>query len=354
MDESAVEIQFTATGCNFCDSVVVQKAKRPTPTQRQAQLERQLRAIRIAGKGKEYDCIVGVSGGVDSTYTAYWARKNGLRPLAVHFDNGWDSELAVANIEKTLKTLNIELSTFVMDWAEFRRLQIAFLRASVPDGEVPTDHGIFGALFDAAQKHQVRYLVSGANFATEAILPGSWTFGTGDWRYIKDVFRKHGTGDLRSFPHVSFLRWQWVTKGLGIRFVYPLDLIDYSKSEAMRVLENELSWKYYGGKHYESVYTRFFQAYILPTKFGIDKRKAHLSTLIANGEISRDFAINELDKPICPEGMIREDTVYVLKKLGLSEKEFAEIMAMPPRSYREFNNGEFLIRILRNLRNAKR
>jgi N-acetyl sugar amidotransferase len=329
---------------------VAAKSRGPDPGAREALLQKKMAQIREDGRGKPYDCILGVSGGVDSTYTAYLAKQQGLRPLAVHFDNGWNSEMAVANIEKTLKKLDIDLSTFVMDWDEFRNLQIAFLKASVPDGEVPTDHGIFGTICNAARQHGIKYLVSGANFATESILPITWTFGTGDWTYIKDIFRKHGRGSLRHFPHVSFLRWQWLSKVIGLKFVYLLDLVDYNKAAAMRTLETELGWQYYGGKHYESVYTRFFQGYILPTKFGIDKRKAHLSTLIATNQISKTEALAELEKPICPEAMVREDKIYVAKKLGLSQEEFSKIMAESPRSYKDYKNGEALIHLLRKIR----
>ena len=288
------------------------------------------------GGGRDYDCIVGVSGGVDSTYTTYVASKLGLRPLAVHLDNGWNSEQAVRNIERTLAALKIDLYTQVLDWDEFRDLQVAFLRASTPDGEIPTDHAIAALLYRMAVRHGVRYIIDGRNLATEGILPPSWSRGHGDWKYIRSVQSRFGTRRLRSFPHFGITGLGYYTLIRRLRTLSPLNYVPYVKADVMQVIRKELGWEYYGGKHYESVYTRFFQGYILPVKFGIDKRKAHLSTLICSGQITREQALEELKAPIYPAGLLEQDKRFVLKKLELSEPDFAAIMGAPPRSFWDY------------------
>jgi N-acetyl sugar amidotransferase len=295
--------------------------------------------MRAAGKGRDYDCIIGVSGGVDSTYVAYRVRAMGLRPLAVHFDNGWDSELAVSNIEKVLKRLDIDLYTYVVDWEEFRDLQLAFLKASTPDGEIPTDHGIFALLWRQATSLGIKYIVSGMNFATEAASVPDWSYGHSDWRYIRAVHKRFGTVKLKTYPHFSLLDLAWFNGVRGIRTVSILNYLDYQKSEAMRVLEHELGWVYYGGKHYESVYTRFWQGYVLPRKFGIDKRVAHLSDLINAGQMTREQALVEIAKEPYPAELAEQDRLYVIKKLGLTADEFERLMALPRRTFRDYPNN---------------
>jgi N-acetyl sugar amidotransferase len=310
--------------------------------------------IRSDGKGKEYDSIIGVSGGVDSTYVAYLVKKLGLRPLAVHFDNGWNSELAVANIEKVLKKLDIDLYTFVIDWEEFKSLQLAFLKAATPDGEIPTDHAISALLYRVASEKSVKYIINGNNFATESIMPQTWAYGHIDWKYIRTTNKAFGTSRLKDYPHLTIAKYLYYTFFKGIKSVSILNYMRYEKSEAMRVLEGELGWKYYGGKHYESIYTRFYQGYILPKKFNIDKRKAHLSTLIFSGQITRDQALTELDKPVYPEAMLTEDMIFVMKKLDLTPTSFAELMALPARTFQDYPNLFPLFKFLRTVLNALR
>ncbi len=340
MDTSDCEIEFDADGrCNHCRSFPAKREKLGDATARASQLKELVSAIRTAGKNKPYDCVIGVSGGVDSTYVAYLVKQLGLRPLAIHLDNGWDSELAVSNIQKVLERLKIDLVTRVLDWDEFRELQLSFLRASVSDAEVPTDHAIGAALFEAAVAHDIAYVISGANVETEAILPTSWTYGVWDWRYIKNVHRQFSRRRLRDYPHYSLPRMLYLTGMRGIKAVQILNYVPYVKDDVMRVLQADLGWKYYGGKHYESIYTRFFQGYILPRKFNIDKRRAHLSTLICAGQMTRDEASVALERDVYGDGCAQEDLEYVVKKLGLSAREFETIMALPRRSYREYPNS---------------
>lgn len=337
MDTSDPEIAFDERGvCNHChdyDRLVAQKAI--SGPAGEAYLVRLVERMKRDGRGKPYDCLIGVSGGVDSTYVAYQVKKMGLSPLAVHMDNGWDSELAVRNIEEALKRLGIDLYTEVLDWEEFKDLQVAFLRASTPDSEIPSDHAIWAVLGDVADRLRVRYIVSGFNVRTESHLPRAWSNGHFDWKYIRSVYRRFGRGArLKSFPHIGF--FTYYRRLLTHRRVDILNYIDYDKTEAMQVLQDELGWRYYGGKHHESIYTRFYQGYILPKKFGFDKRRSHLSSLVCSGELTRQAALVELEKPTYAPALQEEDREYVIKKLGLSDEEFEEIMNAPRRTIWEY------------------
>lgn len=350
MDSSDTEIYFDANGvCNNCKGYFEQAAVRLLPADKASnKLQEIVEAIKISGKGKAYDCIIGVSGGVDSTYVAYRVKELGLRPLAVHFDNGWNSELAVSNIRKTLQVLGIELYTYVVDWEEFRDIQLSFLQASTPDGEIPSDHAILTILYRIAAKHNIKYILSGSNFKNEGILPLSWAYGHIDSIYIKAVHAKFGHTKIKTFPYMSLMGFVYKTFIQRIKIVSVLNYMDFNKQEAMTLLQEKLGWQYYGGKHYESVYTRFYQAYILPRKFGIDKRRAHLSTQICSGEIDRNTALEEMKKDIYPPDKLMSDKEYVIKKLELTEQAFEEIMKAPVKSYNDYPNTASFIRILRN------
>jgi N-acetyl sugar amidotransferase len=349
-------IRFDAAGvCSHCqryDRLIGTRTLRGEAGRRA--LEQRVDGIRRAGRGREYDCIVGVSGGVDSTYVAWLVRELGLRPLAIHFDNGWDSELAVGNIERVLRHLGIDLYTYVVDWPEFRDLQLAFLRASVPDGEIPTDHGIFATLWTEAARRGIRHIVSGMNFATEAVSVSSWSYGHQDWRYIRDVHRRFGSVPLRTYPHYSLARLGWMSLARGVRSVSILNYVDYRRATAMQLLQERLGWLYYGGKHHESVYTRFWQGYVLPRKFGVDKRYGHLSDLINSGQMTREQALAEIAGPPYPEEEQQQDLRYVTKKLGLTLDEFAALMALPVRSYRDYRNSFERVERLKKLVNVLR
>lgn len=349
-------VSFDDSGlCNHCrryDELLASRVLRGEEGRRA--LEALVARIRAAGQGREYDCIIGVSGGVDSTYVAWLVRELGLRPLAVHFDNGWNSELAVSNIEKVLKRLDIDLYTYVVDWEEFRDLQVAFLRASTPDGEIPSDHAIFALLWGEAARRGIRHVISGMNFATEALSVPDWSYGHSDWRYIRDVHRRFGRRRLDTYPHFSLPRLLWWNAARGIRTVSILNYVDYRKSEAMRVLQDELGWVYYGGKHYESIYTRFWQGYVLPRKFGIDKRVGHLSDLVNSGQLTREQALEEIRGDPYPAELQAHDREYVIKKLELTETEFEALMALPSRSFRDYRNSYATVQALRSLANRLR
>lgn len=292
--------------------------------------------IKKDGQNKKYDCIVGLSGGVDSSYLAYLAKKEGLRPLIVHFDNGWNSELAVKNIENIVSILGFDLYTYVINWEEFKDLQLAYLKASVIDIEVITDHAIAATLYQLAAKHNINYFISGYNIVTEAILPNAWVFSKQDAENIKAIHKKYGTIPLKTFPMLTMAKKRYYNLAMRVESVQLLNYIDYQKDQVKQTLIKELNWKDYGGKHYESVWTRFYQGYILPEKFKVDKRKAHLSTLICSGQLTKEKALEELKTPIYDIEQLAIDTDFVLKKLGLSKTEFDTLMQQPARPHTDF------------------
>ncbi len=336
MDTTDPDIVFDAQGiCHHChehDRRV--RTKVLSGDEGRRALAEIVATIKRDGRGRRYDCIIGVSGGVDSTYVAWLVKDLGLRPLAVHLDNGWNSELAVKNIENVLARLGIDLHTHVIDWQEFRDLQLAFLRASTPDSEIPSDHAIFSLLYQQAKRQRVRWVVSGINVRTETHLPQAWSQGHRDWRYIRSVHRRFGSVRLRSFPHRGLARDAWYR--MTVKWLDALDYVDYVKRDAMALLQDKLGWRYYGGKHYESIYTRFYQGYILPRKFGYDKRKCHLSSLVCAGQMTRDEALAELAQETYPPELQREDLAYVCGKFGLSEAEFAAIMDLPRKRFEDY------------------
>ena len=340
MDTSDQEIAFDEQGCcNHC-----RNAKKKLQEIEEKKIKFDPKAfseeVKAAGKGKKYDCIVGISGGVDSCYVMYLTKKMGLRPLAVHFDNGWDSELAVQNIKNLLEKLGVDLYTYVVDWQEFRSLQLAFFRASTPDCEIPTDHMIFPVLGMIAHKYKCKYIIMGQNTTSESILPRSWSQGHYDWRYIRSVYKMHGegSGKLKTFPHFDRPDYDYFMR----KYVWfnILDYIDYDKEAAKRFLEEKYSWRDYGGKHYESFYTKFYQTYILPVKFGYDKRRMHLSSLIVAGQLTREEALEVLKTPPYDEKTIERDIEYFLEKMQISREEFDRIMQDKPMSYWDYPNNE--------------
>jgi N-acetyl sugar amidotransferase len=356
MDTSDPEITFDRQGrCNHC-SAAIQRMSRELlpPVARREAMERLAELVRAEGRGKEYDCIIGVSGGVDSTTTAYYTKQLGLRPLAVHFDNGWDSELAVDNIRRTLNALGIDLFTHVVDWEEFRDLQLCFLKASVANAEGPTDHGITATLFRAARKQNVRFILSGSNLASESIMPYAWSHYNQDLRLLKALHRRFGTRPLCTMPLIGVSDYLISVFLCGIRQIPFLNYIEYDKQEAKNLLAREIGWRDYGGKHYESIWTRFFQGYYLPAKFGFDKRKPHLSSLICSGQMTREQALEEIEKPVYPPELLRQDMQFVMKKLELDQEQFDAIMSAPLRQARQYPSNHYLFHEMRRYKNVFR
>jgi len=355
MDTTDPDIIFDADGvCNHCRQY--ESAERnglPSEERRGRELQTLVHKIKASGKFGEYDCILGVSGGVDSSFVAYNAIKLGLRPLAVHLDNGWDSELSVKNIESILRTLGVELFTYVLDWEEFSDLQKAFFKASVVDIEMLTDHAITAILYRIARQKKIKYILSGSNIVTEAVMPRTWKHRKSDLRNIRAIHNRFGTRHIRSFPTASTLRLEIYRRIEGITPISFLNYFDYVKEDAMAILQKELGWKYYGGKHYESVFTRFYQAHILPCKFGIDKRKAHYSTLICSRQITREAALAELQKPLYDSDLLQQDRRYVTKKLGMSEESLADYLDSPGKSHYEYPTDQWVVNLMDAARSVR-
>ncbi|MBS1949739.1 MAG: N-acetyl sugar amidotransferase WbpG [Cytophagales bacterium] len=298
-------------------------------------LEQIANNIKQAGRGKKYDCILGLSGGIDSTYLALLAKQLGLKPLLVHFDYGWNSEIAVQNIERAVNTLGFDLYTHVMDWDEFKDILRAYFKASVLDLDVPADHMIFAALFKTANKYGIKYMLSGNNVQTEHTLPKTWNYNKFDIVNLRNIHNKFGERKLKHFPKLG-LWYSAYYRARGIQSVQLLNCVEYNKMEVKKKITEELGWKDYGGKHHESVFTRFYQGYILPNKFHIDKRKAHLSNLIFSGQLTKPEALKQIESPPYDERLQMQDKEYIAKKLGFSTNEFDELLRLPNRTHQEF------------------
>lgn len=357
MDSSDPGITFDAEGrCNYCNGAIVRLSRQvKAPAERAAALEDLVRKVKEDGTGKDYDCVIGVSGGVDSSMVAYHVKRLGLRAIAVHFDNGWNSETAVENIRCILDSLQIDLLTKVVDWEEFRDLQLAFLRSSTANCEIPTDHAIFATLFQTASQFKLRYILTGSNLATESVysVAGGGHYYQ-DLRHLKAIHCQFGTRPLRTYPTISLRQYAYYVFARGIRQVPFLNLVDYDRDAAIRVLHEELGWRDYGGKHCESIWTRFFQSYYLPQKFGCDKRRWHLSSRICTGEITREGALQALQSPLYDPGLLRQDREFVTKKFGLTADQFEAIIRTPPVAATDYPSSALLLHGLEPLRNLFR
>ena len=350
MDTTDPDIEFDDHGiCNYCRQYDAFVKNLPDRQVRETELDKIINEIKEWGKDKEYDCILGLSGGVDSSFVAYKAKEFGLRPLVVHFDSGWNSEIAVKNIENIVVKLGFDLHTFVADWEEMKDLQLAYLKASVVNADVPQDYAFSTILYKTAAEKGIRYFLSGYNFQTEFILPPKWVYNPRDLRNILSIHKAYGRLPLKRYPSIGLFRELYLTY-LRIKRIDLLYYLDYNKNEAMNVLGEKLGWRYYGGKHYESIWTRFFQGYYLPAKFNIDKRKAHLSSLIVSGQITRDEALEELKSDPYPPELLESDKEFVMKKLGISREEFEEIMSAPVRDHSEFGSYWLVIKTARYLK----
>jgi len=340
MDDTVPGITFDEQGiCTFCKIHDELEKKYPLNDETHRRLQELINKIKKDGKGKKYDCIVGVSGGRDSTFTLYNAVKLGLRPLAVHFDNGWNSEIAVQNIKNACDKLKVDLYTVVADWEEFKDLQISFLKAAVPDGEVPTDWVITSVLYKIAYKERVKYLIGGHSFRTEGTTPLTWTYQDG--RYVRSVHKLFGTKKVKSFPIMTLAQYIYYLL-FGIKYIRLLYYIKYDAKEVLELLQKELNWKSYGDKHFESTYTSFYQSYILTRKYNIDKRKIHLSALIRSGQIQRETAIETLKIDPFVGGL--ELLEYNIKKLGLDLTTFEKLMELPNKSFKDYPSYYSLIK----------
>ena len=350
MNTSASEIIFDEQGvCNFCHEYEEAKDTLWHRGEKgQRLLEQTLNRIKSEAKDKEYDCIIGLSGGVDSSYVAYLAKRVfNLRPLVVHVDTGWNSELAVKNIENIVRMLDIDLYTHVIDWEEMQDLQLAFFKSGIVYQDNPQDHAFVAVLRRIAKEKKIKYFITGANTATECILPKSWSYNNIDAKLIKSINKKFGKLKIKTFPFISFLDYYLFYPFFHkIQRVNILNMMEYNKDDAMKVLQDELNWKYYGGKHHESIFTKFFQIYYQPIRFGFEKRRAHLASLIVTKQMTREVALAELQKPSYTEKEIKEDKIYIAKKLGLSFTEFEQLMEIPPTYVTDFPNNSYWFKLI--------
>jgi N-acetyl sugar amidotransferase len=344
MDTSATNIVFDGNGvCNYCTNLV-EKIESATTTQKLQQRDDFINSVKQSGKRKEYDCIVGVSGGVDSSYALYLAVKNGLRPLAVHLDNGWNSELAVSNITNLITKLNIDLYTHVIDWEENRDMQLSFFKANVVDIEILMDNAMLAVNYQQAAKFGLKNILSGTNTSTEGMMiPKGWNHFKFDVKNIRNIHETFGTLPIKTHPLFSTLNYVHHEFVRGIKWIPFLDYFPYNKFEALEILEREIGYKPYPYKHYESVFTRFYQGYILPRKFGVDKRRLHLSTLVISNQMSREDALRYLDQEPYPDAKsCDEDKLFVIKKLGFTETEFDDYIGCPSIPHQYYGSERWL------------
>jgi len=344
MDTSAPDITFDQSGvCSYCTSLLNNSGKLifMESKERLGKLEKFVTEVKSRGSGKRYDCIVGLSGGVDSAFTLVRAIELGLRPLAVHMDNGWNSELAQSNIENLVRQLGVDLYTHVIDWREYRNLMEAFFDADVVDVELLYDNAMLAANYKMAAKYKVDFILSGHNAATEGMrMPPSWNWLKFDARNIRSIVKTYDKKlKIDTFPIVGTLSLIWYRVFRKISWVRFLDFVDFEKSAALEILKRDFNYKPYPYKHYESVFTRFYQGYLLPKKFSIDKRRVHLSTLIITNQMTRNQAELLLEQiPYPSELELNQDIEYFLKKMTWDTNKLSDYLSRPSRSHDEFSS----------------
>lgn len=348
MDTSDPGIKFDADGrCDYCVNYDATIAPHwHTDARGAAKLNELADAIKQAGKGREFDCIIGLSGGLDSSYAAYVAKeKMGLRPLLFHVDAGWNTDQAVGNIEKLVDGLGVELYTDVVNWQEMKDLQVAFLRSGIPDQDLPQDASFFSSLYRFARKHGVKHIITGSNYSTECCRePEAWGGYLGiDKRLFSDIHKRFGKAPLRTFPLMDILTYKiWYQKVLGMKVHHPLNLVPFGKTAAEDELEQKFGWQRFKHKHHESRFTRFYEDYWLPRRFGFHKRRAHFSSLILTGQMTREAALARIAQPEMDEHFLQQEFEYVAHKLDLTVDELQAIFDAPKKTYRDYKNKRWV------------
>lgn len=350
MDTTDPNISFDTHGqCNFCNNFdLTIRPNWRTDDKGERSLQQMAESIRIAGKGKDFDCIIGLSGGLDSSYAAYVAKeKMGLRPLLFHVDAGWNTDQAVGNIEKLVDGLGLDLYTDVVNWDAVKRMQVAFLRAGIPDQDLVQDAAFFSGLYKFARKHNIQHIITGSNFSTECCRePEEWGGYLGiDKALFGDIWKQCGDGKANNeFPLVDILVYKlWYQKVLGMKVYHPLNLVPYVKKEAEDELERLYGWQRFKHKHHESRFTRFYEDYWLPRRFGFEKRRAHFSSLIMTGQMTRDAALARISQPEMDEHFLAQEFEYVAHKLDLSVEELQKLFDQPKKTFRDYRNKRWLI-----------
>lgn len=354
MDTShSPEISFNNEGvCSFCQLFEVFEKNTLKKIDKKLEFENAIQLMKKEGKGKDYDCMLGLSGGVDSSYLALKLHEFGLRVLLVQLDNGWNTEMSTNNIQLIADKCNFDLITYVINWEEFRDIQKSFLMASVRNLEAPSDHAIFATIYNTAIKHNIKYVISGVNYQTEFTSTSSYGHSYSDLIHIKALHKMFGSHKMKTFPTLPY--WKRVYYDLfvsKVKYVTLLNFMEYNKKEAIQELINKIGWKPYEGKHFESTITIFHQAYYLPVKFNLDKRRLHLSDLIRTKFISRDKSLKEIEKPILETPKLNELIQYVAKKFELTEKELIQIVEKPEIPYTNYPNFDFQVKIIKNILN---
>ncbi len=355
MDTTDPNISFDERGyCDYCRNFYENILPNWHPDERgEAELASIAERIRRAGKGRDHDCLIGVSGGVDSSYVAYLAKeKLGLRPLLFHVDAGWNSEVSANNIQRLVDGLGLDLFTEVVDWGEMKDLQLAFFKAQVANVDTPQDLAFFSALYNFAARNGFRYILTGGNFSTECVRePHDWgAYYPTDMRFVRDIHRRYGTRPLKTFPTADILKYRlYYRYGKGIRIERPLNHVPYIKEDAIGLLVERFGWQKYAQKHHESRFTRFVECFWLPRKFGVERRKAHLSSLILTKQMTREEALARIAEPEIDEQTMIQDFEYVAKKLDLTVAEFQKLFEGENRSYRDYKNKMALITLGTNV-----
>jgi N-acetyl sugar amidotransferase len=349
MDNSDPNISFDSEGlCDYCRNFDAEiKPNWDTGAQGAAELSALSERIKAEGKGKDFDCIIGLSGGLDSSYVAYVAKeKMGLRPLLFHVDAGWNTDQAVGNIEKLVDGLGLDLYTDVVNWEAVKRMQVAFLRAGIPDQDLVQDAAFFSGLYKFARKYKIKHVITGSNFSTECCRePEEWGGYLGiDKTLFGDIWAQCGDGKPNDFPLVDIFVYKlWYQKVLGMKVHHPLNLVPYIKKDAEDELEQRFGWQRFQHKHHESRFTRFYEDYWLPRRFGYHKRRAHFSSLIMTGQMTRDQALDRISRPEMDEHFLKQEFEYVAHKLGLSVEELQQLFDSPKKTYRDYKNKRWLI-----------
>ncbi|KAA9041466.1 N-acetyl sugar amidotransferase [Ginsengibacter hankyongi] len=352
MDSGDPQIRFDEFGvCNYCKDIEILLKARWSPNDEGTKiLNDLLEKIKKDGRGKSYDCVIGLSGGIDSSYLTYLAtQKWGLRVLAVHVNAGWNSEIAESNIEKLVNKYKIDLFTYVVDWEEMRDLQLSYFKSGIVNQDTPQDHIFFSQLFKITAKEKIKYIMTGTNLATESISISGWGSDAMDSKQLHYIHDKFGSIQLKSYDTISLFQRLYFT--LKQTVVKPLNLIAYDKDEAVRFLVQEVQWKAYGIKHGESVFTRFFQNYWLPERYGIDKRKGHLTSMIMSGMITRDDAIKELEKPLYDPHQLKLDIEYVCNKLEIDKQELEKYLTMEKVTDKSYPSNEKILAFIMYMKN---
>jgi N-acetyl sugar amidotransferase len=351
MDTTDSKITFNDKGvCSHCLNFEIRMREHKNfLSSNPNHFEKLISKIKKSGKNQEYDCLLGISGGLDSTYLLHIAALNGLRVLAVHVDGGWNSEIAVKNIFNICKKLNVDLHTEVIDWQTMKELQRAYMFSSLPNLDVPQDHAFIFGVYYYAKKYNIKYILNGSNFSTEGILPTSWVDNWMDVKQIKYIYKKFGRGlvSLKKYPMINY--FQYLLFSRSIKRINLLNYINYTKEEAMNILINVYDWKYYGGKHFESRFTKYFQGYYLPKKFGYDKRKPHFSSLIVTNQMTRNEALKFLNDEDYFDSIKKSEESFIMKKLDLVEKDLDFIYKLPNKSYLNYPNSDNFFTFVRNL-----